>query len=62
MSKDPEQRLLDHNNGKTKSTKPYRPWRLIYKEEQLSRIQARKREKFLKSGIGRELLDNILDP
>jgi len=53
-----ENRLKEHNQGKTKSTKGFRPWVLIYKETAESRIEARKREKFLKSGCGKEFLKN----
>jgi putative endonuclease len=56
-----DRRLWEHNRGKTKSTKAYGPWQLVYKEEVESREEARKREKYLKSGIGREYLKKILD-
>lgn len=53
-------RLRDHNNGKNKSTKHYRPFVLIYIENCSTRIEARTREKFLKSTRGREYLKDIL--
>jgi putative endonuclease len=53
---DLEKRIKEHNQGRTKSTKGYRPWALIYKEEAETRIEAREREKFLKSGCGKEYL------
>ncbi|MFA5746704.1 MAG: GIY-YIG nuclease family protein [Candidatus Paceibacterota bacterium] len=56
ISEDPERRLLQHNKGMTTSTKPRRPFEIIYREEVKNRIEARKREKYLKSGIGREFL------
>ena len=46
-------RLAQHNSGKTKSNIP---WRLIYQEEVEGRENARKREIFLKSGVGKEFL------
>jgi putative endonuclease len=49
-----ENRITEHNAGKTKSTKGYRPWKLIYQESQPDRQSARKREKYLKSGVGKE--------
>jgi putative endonuclease len=58
---DIERRLKEHNSGKTKSSSPYKPWKLVYTEEVESREQARKREKYFKSGIGREYLKNNLD-
>jgi putative endonuclease len=33
MTLNPERRLIEHNQGRTKSTKGYRPWILIFKEE-----------------------------
>lgn len=54
MSEDVDKRLLDHNSGKTKSTKGYRPWKLFFTEEYKTRLEARKREKYLKSGTGKE--------
>ena len=52
-------RLTEHNSGKTPSTKGYTPWTLIYREDAGSRIDARKREKYLKSGIGKEFLKSL---
>ncbi|MBI4121497.1 MAG: GIY-YIG nuclease family protein [Candidatus Ryanbacteria bacterium] len=51
---DLKQRLVDHNSGKVKSTRVYRPWRLIYYEAFISKQDARREEIFLKSGKGRE--------
>jgi len=47
-------RLLEHNAGRTKSTKGYRPWILVHQEEYPDRVTARKREKYLKSGYGKQ--------
>ena len=55
-----DRRLKEHNSGKTKSTKPYKPWKLVYFEECSDKENARKRELFLKSGIGRNFLKNKL--
>jgi putative endonuclease len=53
-----EKRIKEHNQGKTKSTKGFRPWVLIYKEFAETRIEARAREKYLKSGCEKEFLKN----
>jgi putative endonuclease len=53
-----ERRIKEHNQGKTKSTKGFRPWVLIYQETVETRIEARKREKYLKGGSGKEFLKN----
>ena len=57
-----ERRVTEHNSGKHKSTKGYVPWELVYFEEIENRQKAREREKYLKSGIGRELLKIKLVP
>ena len=55
-----ERRINEHNSGKTKSTKGFRPWQLIFTENVDTRIEARKREKYWKSGIGKEQLKDML--
>ena len=56
------ERLVQHNKGKTKSTKAFRPWKLLYYESFNSREEAREREKYLKSGAGREFINKITNP
>jgi putative endonuclease len=51
-----EKRLKQHNAGVTKSTKGYRPWKLEFIEPYDNWAQARKREIYLKSGIGKEFI------
>jgi len=51
-----EKRLLEHNLGKNKTTKPYVKFELITAESYNSRLEARKREKWFKSGEGKEFL------
>ena len=51
-----ERRIKEHNEGKTKSTMAFRPWKIIYTQECDNRLLARKREKYLKSGCGKEFL------
>lgn len=60
MTKRLESRIKEHNLGFTKSTKGYLPWKLVYKEVYDTRIEARAREKFLKTGKGRDYLKKIL--
>ena len=57
---DISKRINEHNAGKTKSTKGYRPWKLVYFEKFETIIEAVLREKYLKSGIGREYLKALL--
>ena len=53
-------RVKEHNSKQNRSTKAYTPWILIYQEEFESRVESRKREKYLKSGNGREYLKLII--
>lgn len=55
-----ERRLTEHNNGQSKYTKYAGPFELVYKEIYNTSLEARKRERFLKTGKGRELLKDIL--
>ena len=52
-------RINQHNSGKSKTTKPYAPFDLIYSEKLETRSEARMREKYLKSGSGKELLKTL---
>lgn len=44
-----EKRLEYHNKGTNRSTRPYRPYKLIYNEIYQTKTEALKREKKLKS-------------
>ncbi|MBU1255396.1 GIY-YIG nuclease family protein, partial [Patescibacteria group bacterium] len=48
-TKDLRKRLIEHNQGLNKSTKPYRPWELIYYEACLNKKDTKRREKYLKT-------------
>ncbi|MFH1875099.1 MAG: GIY-YIG nuclease family protein [Pseudomonadota bacterium] len=54
-----EIRLISHNDGKVRSTKFGRPWKIILEEKYNTYTEARKRENFLKSGVGRQFIDNL---
>ena len=54
-------RLQNHNSGKVKSTKAYRPYRIIHTESYSDKTSARKRELFLKSGQGRKWIKGHID-
>ena len=60
MSSDSERRISDHNDGYYKTTKPYRPFKTILIEEFSTRVLARQREKYLKSGVGKEYLKTLI--
>ncbi len=60
QTSDLNERVKQHNSGKTKSTKGFMPWELIYFEKFKTREEAVFREKYFKSGIGREFLKKKL--
>jgi len=60
FTSDLTQRIGQHNNGVTKSTKNRGPWKLVYHEVFATRSEAMAREKFFKSGQGREKLKELL--
>ncbi|CAN5265437.1 hypothetical protein BH09BAC1_BH09BAC1_17650 [soil metagenome] len=59
LTSDLEARIERHNNGYEKTTSPYCPFKLIYFEEVEDRPTARMREKYLKSGVGKEFLKSL---
>ena len=60
MSQNPENRLKEHNAGRTASTKTYRPWVKVYQESVGEIAHARKREKQLKTGSGKEFIRSVI--
>jgi putative endonuclease len=59
ISRNPEKRVESHNKGKTESTRNRRPFVLIYKECCNSLEEAREKEKYYKSGFGREVIRKL---
>ncbi|MEO9872302.1 GIY-YIG nuclease family protein [Ekhidna sp.] len=59
LSNNLKRRLEGHNGGKNKTTRPYRPFVLIHSESFETRTEAREREKYLKSGIGKDFLRSL---
>lgn len=51
-------RFLEHNGQKVRSTKSRGPFILIYYEASLDEYDARSREKYLKSGMGKRYIRN----
>jgi putative endonuclease len=55
------ERFKSHNLLETKGyTLKFRPWKVIHVEFFNSKSAAMKREKYLKSGIGREFIQNLI--
>lgn len=61
MSMNVQDRLREHNGGKSKYTSGHRPWKLIYYEEVGTSVNARKREKYFKSAAGKKHLQKLLN-
>ena len=57
---DLEKRIIEHNSGKTITTKRKKPWKVLYYELAFNKEDAIAREKYLKSGMGRRYLKNRL--
>jgi putative endonuclease len=55
-----QRRFMEHQLGKNRTTKPYRPFKIILVEDFETRIEARQREKYLKSGVGKQFLKLLL--
>ncbi len=60
MTNNLEERLFRHNNGYEKTTKPYAPFELLYTEKAEDGKKAREREKYFKSGVGKEYLKSLV--
>jgi putative endonuclease len=56
------ERFKSHNILETKGyTVNFRPWKVIYIEFFNSKSEAMKREKYLKTGIGREFIKKLIE-
>ncbi len=53
---DLKRRFVEHNAGKVESTKRRKPFKLIYYEACIDEKDARQREKYLKSGMGKKYI------
>jgi len=60
LTSDLRRRIAEHNQDSSTSTKHRGPWRLLYEEEFQSLPEAVRRERFFKTGKGREELKRIL--
>ncbi len=54
-----ESRLNEHNSVQSLATKHGVPWKLIHHEEFPTRAEAFRRERFFKTGKGRDFLDQL---
>ena len=56
-----KKRVKRHNSGKSKYTKPFKPWILVYHEKFETRSEAIQREKYLKSLKDKTLIKKLVD-
>ena len=56
---DVTERIRRHNAGDSKATKHGTPWVLVYSEGFASRSEAAQRERYYKTGRGRDELDRL---
>ncbi|MEZ5006607.1 MAG: GIY-YIG nuclease family protein [Chitinophagales bacterium] len=59
MTQNLEDRFRRHNRGYERTTKPYAPFVLLYSEVCSTIVEARIREKYWKSGTGKERLRKL---
>jgi len=53
-------RLLQNNNGKSKSTKSGIPWELVYSEDYATRSESMQRERYIKSQKSRIFIEELI--
>ena len=59
-SESPDRRLLEHNSGKVKSTRPFRPWIKVYQEIHETEVLAMRREKEIKTMKSRVYIEQLI--
>jgi putative endonuclease len=59
VTSDLSARLSQHNSDQSTSTKHGGPWQLVHQEEFVTLAEAVRRERFLKTGHGRDELNQI---
>lgn len=60
-TKNLKKRLIEYNKGHVDSTKYRRPLDLIYFEACLDKVNAFRREKYLKTGMGKRYINNRVE-
>ena len=59
MTNNPERRIKEHNDRREGTTRSFAPFEVIMIEGCESRLEARKKEKYFKTGVGREYLRSL---
>jgi putative endonuclease len=57
---DLRKRVAEHNKGLNQSTRPLKPWEVLYYEAHRNEQDARRREKYLKTSSGKQALRNMI--
>ena len=60
VTNDVQKRLAQHNAGMSKSTRAWRPWRLVHTERYETLGEARRREAQIKSWKNRNYMEQVL--
>ena len=60
QTEDLQRRMAQHNAGKVRSTKAFRPWRILHTEGFPSRQEAKERELWYKTASGRRRIAELL--
>jgi len=55
-----ERRIYEHNIGKMRSTKAYIPYTLVYKEAFSDRMDAVRKERYIKSQKSRSFIESLI--
>ncbi len=58
---DLKKRFKEHNSGLSQATKPFIPYKLIFYEAFLNRVDAKNREEYLKGGYGRKTIKSMMN-
>ena len=58
-TEDVERRIVEHNSGKSTSTRGRGPWQLYWQREFPDRVEAVRYERYLKSQKSRRVLEDL---
>ena len=62
ITKDIENRINRHNSGREQSTKPYKPFKLLFVQEEKAYKRVRVLEKYLKIRFNKEAFLRLIEP
>ncbi|MEM7548399.1 MAG: GIY-YIG nuclease family protein [Bacteroidota bacterium] len=56
-----KERLKYHNDGRVRSTKNKGPWKIVYFEKYISKLEANRRELEIKKKKSRKYIEKLID-